>query len=668
MIFRQSILLMLYFFVISAFYQCQSVAVKKEDALERNLIRAGKNRAELEKVLQHYQNDSLKRQAAILLISNMERSYDYQSDWLDQFNMIFDQIQPLSETEIASVKDSLLAVIGTQAQNTQQQDLQTLSADYLIANIDDAFASWQAAPWRDSVSFDLFCNYILPYKSFNEVAEPWRAELHNRYKSIANNPFYNHTSAEVACEVNDDLKTWFRYSDQFNDYPGRIRISYLLKGQHGNCSDMANLATYTMRSVGIPVAIDYTPQWGNYHDGHVWNALILNENSALYFLGGEANPGEYRVLQEGESKIAKAFRRTLVIQDSSLAAKAAKMGETDLPIYLQNPRSLDVTPLYTAAYTVKMHLQNHRLPLVYLCIAKREKWEAIAGAAIDAQGNAAFPNMGHNVLYNPMFYKNGTYTPAGAPFIITYEGKLHTLNADLEATKSARLTRIFPLKRSDAKWTYAEYLRDSRLEAANTPDFKDAVTLYTIAHPMDLWHTGQLGGPSLRDRLDYESMWEATNIMDQKAYRYLRLVFPERQFCKVGELQFLDDNATPLAGEAIGSVQHPGWAFDGVPGFSIIDEAPEGGRWVGLDLGEPKQITQFRYLAATGEYDIQPGKTYQLFYWQNAWKSLGVQKADKHLLNFEKVPTNALFWLHCKDCGETFERPFTYENHRQIWW
>ena len=37
-------------------------------------------------------------------------------------------------------------------------------------------------------------------------------------------------------------------------------------------------------------------------------------------------------------------------------------------------------------------------------------------------------------------------------------------------------------------------------------------------------------------------------------------------------------------------------------------------------------------------------------------------------LNFEKVPTNALFWLHCKDCGETFERPFTYENHRQIWW
>jgi len=668
MIFRHFILFLL---IMITFSQCQyEQPIQTEDALEKNLLRAGSNRAALEKVLHHYQErpeDSLKLQAAILLISNMERNYYYKSEWHDQYDVIFHQTASLSEPLIQSLKDSLYQILGSpdQAALQLQNDLRILSAEYLIQNIDQAFTAWQRAPWKTKIDFNIFSNYILPYRIFNEKPEEWRDLLYNRYKNLLNND----TSAEViTCVLNEDLKSWFRYSDQFNDLPERISISHLLEGQRGNCSDMASLAAHCARALGIPVAIDYTPQWGNYHDGHVWNALIINEKESASFLGAEANPGEYTGLPEGESKIAKAFRRTLTVQENSVAVQAAKAGEVEVPIYLQNPRIQDVTHLYTETYDIKLKINKPTYNFVYLCIAKQNQWEAITGSAIDAQGFAHFNNMGHNILYHPMFYENGKYQSAGAPFILTYEGDLQFLTNDENNTQNVRLTRIFPFKRADAKWKYAEYFRDARVEGAHKQDFSDAKTLHIITHPLDEWHIGQMGGPVVRDRLEHESLWKEVNIVNKNAFRYIRLIFPDNQFCKVGELQFKDKNNIILAGKAIGSVQHPEWAFDGVPGYSIIDESPEGGHWVGLDLGADKIVQKFRYLPATGVYDIQPGKTYELFYWKDEWKSLGIIKSDKHYIDVNKVPTNALFWLHCKDCNNAFERPFTYENGKQIWW
>lgn len=656
------------------FFQCQAAQSDTSTAaLEKNLRRAGRNRKELEKVLQYYQGrpeDSLKFQAAIILLSNIDQNLYYKGEALDKYNAIFEQTATRSEQEIMVLKDSLIAIVGSPEalEIKAQQDLQTLSSDYLIQNIEEAFAAWQETPWRDSVSFNSFCNYILPYHNFNEKPENWRRLLKNRYQYLLKHKDKDLTPAFVSCDINDDLKSWFRYSEQFDDYPGRLSISQLLKGQRGNCSDMSNLAAYSARALGIPVAIDYTPQWGNYHDGHVWNAVILNEQESLSFLGAEANPGEYTGLPEGESKIAKVFRRTLVVQENSVAARAAHVGEIKLPTYIQNARLQDVTPIYTKTYTVTIPVKNRKKKFVYLCIAKQNMWEAIEGSAINAQGNATFSNVGHNILYNPMFYDNGNYTSAGMPFILTYEGQLKMLPADQSATETVQLTRIFPFKRSDAKWKFAEYYKNARLEGANQPDFSDAQTLFTITNPLEKWHIGQVGGPTQRDRLEYENLWEKGVVTNSKPHRYVRLIFAEKQFCKVGELEILGADDKPLTGKAIGSVQHPAWAFDGVPGYSIIDESAQGGHWVGLDLGKAQIINALRYLPATGEHAIRPGKTYQLFYWDDHWKSLGIQKANQHLMTFDKVPSQALLWLHCKDCNNAFERPFTYENGKQIWW
>jgi len=67
---------MKYLIFVTLFFLLFSCSTKNE-ALELALQQAGTNRPELEKVLAHYQNDSLKYQAAVFLIKNMPY-YEYQ--------------------------------------------------------------------------------------------------------------------------------------------------------------------------------------------------------------------------------------------------------------------------------------------------------------------------------------------------------------------------------------------------------------------------------------------------------------------------------------------------------------------------------------------------------------------------------------------------------------
>ena len=51
------------------------VSCTQKSALDKTLSSAKENRSELQKVLKHYANDSLKLEAAKFLISNMQGSY-----------------------------------------------------------------------------------------------------------------------------------------------------------------------------------------------------------------------------------------------------------------------------------------------------------------------------------------------------------------------------------------------------------------------------------------------------------------------------------------------------------------------------------------------------------------------------------------------------------------
>jgi len=654
----------------------QFIACTNQDGnfspLEKNLILAGKNRPELEKVIAHYQQnpeDSLKLKSAIFLISNMENSLYYGGAWLEQFDHIFKRTATLDNKRLKALKDSIIWEIGIGKRIKPQKDLMNLSADYLIRNIDQAFESWQYAPWSSSVSFDTFCNYILPYKSFNEYPENWRTELHDRYQYMLHDKDIPRNMEDICCALVEEEKRWFRYSEEFVIYPSALSIGNILKGQRGACREMSNLVAYSARALGIPVAIDFTPQWANHFDGHVWNALILNDSTFLSFIGAEGRPGDYNSVTRGETKLAKAYRYTQKIIESGFAARARRMGITDIPKSIENPRIMDVTAYYTETADFNLNIKAKNGIPVYLCIFHNGDWRAMDGGFIE-ENKVAFKNIGRDILYIPMFYKSKKYKPAGPPVIVPLDGEPMKIKANSQELQGIKIFRKYPLKRYRAKWNLAQYLIRAGFEGSNTPDFQNPTVLYQAPEPMKWYHNNNINGRVIRDRLEYEKLWEQAQIQSTDSFRYVRMKASDKIPFKLGELEFYSgDENIPLNGQPIGNLPHLERAFDGLPGFSIIKEDElDKDRWVGLDLGQSKTISKIRYLLANDKNVIIPDKTYELFYWKNKWISLGIQQSKTHYLEYTRVPSGGLYWLNCLDCYSSEERPFTYENNKQIWW
>ena len=65
--------------------------------------------------------------------------------------------------------------------------------------------------------------------------------------------------------------------------------------------------------------------------------------------------------------------------------------------------------------------------------------------------------------------------------------------------------------------------------------------------------------------------------------------------------------------------------------------------------------------------NVRIGDTYELFYWDMDWVSLGKQIADDFSLTFHHVPQNALLLLRNLTRG-TDERIFLYKDAKQLWY
>ena len=64
------------------------------------------------------------------------------------------------------------------------EDLQNLSADYLLKNLELAYQAWDEAPWKNDVPESLFLNNVLPYANINEQRDSWRADFYKRCKPL----------------------------------------------------------------------------------------------------------------------------------------------------------------------------------------------------------------------------------------------------------------------------------------------------------------------------------------------------------------------------------------------------------------------------------------------------------------------------------------------------
>jgi len=602
--------------------------------IEAVLKQAGSNRGELEKVLKHYSRnpaDSLKLRAAEFLIVNMPGKYSayYDAPWNDVATV---------RLRWTSSSDKQLVVDTYKLGNPiRKDDVTHITAEYLINNIELAFKVWQEQLWGKYIPFDIFCEEILPYRLNTEPLENWREKALASFNDL-NLSFKKDSiiSPVKACiQVNSKLPR-IRID---KDFPP-MNFSQLMASTRGDCGEMAALAVFSMRALGIPVTVDYTPFWPDRKNGHTWNSVCDTSGVHVSFMGAETNPGNPH--QATKNPFSKALRRTFAKQNDLDAE------ELNFPPALRDAYSKDVTTEYASCSDVKIPLAKNFLTeakYVFLSTPYEMEWNNVAWGVIE-HDSLRFSSVGKKVLYLPVYYQDEKVTAADYPFWLDKNGHCRFFKPD--TIQSFSITRIAP---PDNFFLYR--MINGRFEGANKEDFSDAKLLYTVK---------KIDGP----------WYHTSDVKNRSKYRYVRYVSPPRAKCNVAEIRFFGQTGEKLRGKIIGTTGS--WenssstrdkVFDGDP-TTFFDAANEDS-WVGLDLGEPQTITKVRYLSRNDGYSIYEDHVYELFYWNGKnWQSLVKKTAEDHIIQYD-APANALYIIKNTTNGKIYRLPFIVENGEQKW-
>lgn len=398
-------------------------------AIETALEKAEGNRAQLEQVLIHYAQlgDPQKRQAAEYLIANMEGHsfaelalFDTSGVEVDLDVLAYPDYPALIEvvTEIERERGEL-----DYDRKSLEPDLEHITADLLIENIDLAFKAYCERPWAKHLAFEDFLAYVLPYRGSNEPLESWRGYFLERFADLPREMKDPTDPIEAAERINRDLITWFTFDSRFYLHPTDQGLCEMREKGLGRCEDMTNLAIYAMRANALPVTSDYTPYWANSGNNHAWNAILGRGEVVLPFMGCEAHPGHYRLW----NKLAKVYRKTYGQQPGNLAF--SKPEDEAVPRWLSGRNYADVTADYVQVSDVNISLTRtppDTISFAFLCVFNDGRWGALQWGRID-DALVRFVDMGRDIVYLPAFYLCEEIAPAGPAFILTAGGTLRVL-------------------------------------------------------------------------------------------------------------------------------------------------------------------------------------------------------------------------------------------------
>ncbi len=629
---------------------CQGKSNQGELKLDRSIG----NYNELQKVLDHYSQtpeDSLKYQAAVFLIENMDSHFTLTSESLTGF-------QDKLKAAILSgyPKDSITKMLNEFPVDNRaiKYDKDVMRSEVLIRNIDQAFEAWNK-PWCRHLNFEEFCEYILPYKYGEyQALDDWRDSLCLMFNNSLSKLFVNdetyHSVYHIGKLINQEIneKTIINLDNKAKKGILFYKAGLIDKIPFGDCVDYTALMLAVMRSHGVPATIDFIPQWGHRPTGnHHWITVLNNNGKHLPIPHLHQNPGDVFFPMH---ILPKIYRQTYV----PVAQRKEYLRKSSYVFNSLAQFHKDVTSEYTTTSDLSIPVDDKGIKdkYAYIACSSYRDWNVVDFGVIK-NGQARFEQMGRNVVYLIMGYNGKSLQPIATPFLLDKDGQIQYFKPDHSCLSELNLWRKYPITEHVAHME--DRVRGGKVQATNDPHRKEWVTFYEIED----WH--------FPDLIPIET--------DQK-YRYWRFLGRKWAYLNIAEFQLYNNVVEkPLTGKVIGSegfldndtTYSHSKAFDEDCFTYFHSPSASEELWVGLDMHTPQKVKQVRCIPRSDDNGIRYGDTYELAYWnENGWKALGTQTATKKNLIFDSVPGNALLLLKNLTRGRE-ERIFTYENGVQIW-
>jgi len=613
-------------FIIAILFPVLLFSCSQEDRqLDMALQMAGDNRQELEKVMKHYADNPMKREAAEWLITNMP---GHAVTWSEGIQAFADSImvRSLSQERGNELWDSLRTAFASE---TKHRDLEHIKADFLIDNIDKAFDVWENSPWRKEIDFTQFKKFVLPYRVDNELLRiGWRDSLISTYTPVVAGCSSAKEAFEKIRMTINSVKRAGKY-----DFPYILDAVALRNYYSGVCIERCVLLANVCRALGLPVVIDNCGKWANYSDNsHTWVALVLADGTytvvdddsiakkhniidASTFKLNQSIPKGYPYTPEFRKRLVKVWRQTFHLNPVESIPKFKDNGS----MRLSSPRLVDVSADYgiDGKVTVNPTITTED---VWLCTHSLTSGWIPQAHAKAHRGKAQFENISDSVVMLPMGIAEGKETPAGLPFYLS-NGKKIEINPDTTRLISATFSRKYPIH---AGWLnrYSQ-IPGSRLEGCDNSDFIKPDTLFTIR--------------------EIPVFYNSVSVTSDRSYRFFRIIADLPSYANMDRFNIYDKT-----------------------GALVLSEKRD--KKLYFDFGSSKNIGRIEYFPWNDGNFVIPGHEYELAYWnQNHWQSIDRRISQGYTLTFDKIPIGSLLILHDLSEGKE-ERPFTLQDGRQIWW
>ena len=598
-------------------FSCQT----RDKALETALQLAGENRSELERVLSHYSRvpeDSLKLRAAKFLISNMPGHYTLEGELINTYRAKIDTASiPYFAKKVLDISLSQTEIV--QKHSKKKEDVEHIKSDFLIRHIDLSFDHLYRYSWLRDIPFNVFLEYILPYRFENERLDLWLDSLvisDQDLDKLSHNDDIKYSLSKI--------KLNFFSSVSLSDNG----INYLetLIGQdlYADCYHINLKDYFKLRILALPAVIDCIPYYANRSGYHYWNRIVSPEWKNNEVLGAL------------ERRTAKVFQKTYSRNEIPIPDE-----NEYIPDFFLNPFYKDISNEYLHTTNIVIgsakKIQNYPSH-AYLCVFNNLKWTpAVIGQLEKSHGN--FKNIGKNIVYLSGYYRGNELYTLNYPFILNLKGEIEYLVPDTCDCQRIVLKRKYPS--TENLYNYVSKLRNIIVEASNYFDFSVVDTVISKIETNAV-------------------VYAHGNITTGKEYRYWRLSSPTG--VQIAEISFFDKNSNVLQ---VDTSFHDVPVFDNDPLTSMyIDENKK----IVLDLKIPTQISKIVCVPRGDGNGIYPGNDYELFYHTlNGWKSLGRRIAVDYNLVYDNVPKGALLWLHNYTTGKE-ERIFTCQNGEIRFW
>ena len=559
----------------------------------------------------------LRFQAAEYLTLNIPGHYSYSNKYITYIRHYTDSVYANYPYWIRQARFNTLITESKHSVN-KTYDAEQLSNDDILGYIDHSIGLRSQYSWYNYYSFKDFCEYILPYMSFNEPITSHNSKdslsrlLHEKLaEKLAPHSYY------FSNDINDVALTL-----EQTIYDLNIKsIADLLKDPtlkaHGfDCEEEAAAKCYLYNSLGIPLVYDFVPYWANKNGRHAWATSPYNLEKPLY-------------------NYAKIYRKTF----SQNASPETDRPYETIPDLFIEPFLKDVTSLYgnTGDLSLTVSQRRRNFDNIYLHVFNGGEWRPVAWEKTSGK-YIQFSHLGKGVVYLPGYCCDKGLIQEGFPIVLRHDSSCQELIPDIENTQTLRLFRKYPM-------THENMDRVDALCGASILGYEsnlhDIDTLAVI--PADYM---------IRDTI---------KLNCQKRYKYIKIVAD--RVMQIAEIKLFDKAMKPIYFAPLSNDCNER-AVNDADNLTYSSIIPE----ITLTVDGGQFPLFLKVMPRNDDNWINVGEVYELLYFgPDGWISCGEKRAVANYVEYTDVPSGALYLLRNLSKGVE-ERPFTWQNRQMVFW